>query len=59
MTEIRKIPRDLRKRALKAIRWGRDLEAVAEANRMADEINAQSFYKKIEDRAAVSPYQLL
>lgn len=43
-----KVPYDVRQEALRAIKTGKGLEAVAEANLIADEINRVSIYEKKE-----------
>lgn len=44
-----KVPYEVRQAALQAIKKGVGLEAVAEANAFADEINKTSFYKNREE----------
>lgn len=40
-----KVSFDVRKEALRAIKTGKNLEAVSRANQIADEINKESIYK--------------
>lgn len=53
------VPRDIRKEALEAIKYGSNLEAVVRANAVADQINRVSYYE-IQVRAhAVWPFELI
>lgn len=55
-----KVPYDVRQEALRAIRSGKGLEAIAKANEIADEINRVSFYEKKEAEYNEPPtYELI
>lgn len=54
-TSRKMVPAGVRKEALRAIRKGKNLAAVAEANRWADMINAKSIYKSL----FVTPFEII
>lgn len=57
--KITRVPRKIRKAALLAIRKNQNLEAVAEANKIADQINQVSFYEKVGNELVARPFELI
>ena len=55
--KLKKVPRDIRKAALLAIKFGSNPEAIDRFNRVADEINQVSFYEQKFEQ--LPPFELI